>query len=102
MVELAQEEQRRMEREEEKRVENMIREAKEELRKLREENRLKELFLDVLQVYDETGEFPNLKDLTKEELQGLLGLIEASMNTIMQQMEELKIDEATVVKECGD
>ncbi|XP_014503050.2 trichohyalin-like [Vigna radiata var. radiata] len=88
VVEWAQEEERRMEREEEKRVENMIREAKEELRKLKEENRLKELFLDMLQVHDETGEFPNLKDLTKKELQGLLGLIEASMQTLTQQMEE--------------
>lgn len=92
VVEWAQEEERRMEREEEKRVENMIREAKEELRKLKEENRLKELFLDMLQVHDETGEFPNLKDLTKKELQGLLGLIEASMQTLTQQMEEVKID----------
>ncbi|WVY92252.1 hypothetical protein V8G54_037766 [Vigna mungo] len=102
LVDWAQEEQRRMEREEEKRVENMIREAKEELRKLKEENRLKELFLDMLQVHDETGEFPNLKDLTKKELQGLLGLIEASMQTLTQQMEEVKIDEDRVVKEGGD
>ncbi|KAK7372223.1 hypothetical protein VNO80_05596 [Phaseolus coccineus] len=98
VVEWAQEEQRRMEREEERRIENMIKEAKEELRKLKEENRMKELFLDMLQMHDETGEFPNLKDLSKKELKGLLALIDVSMKTIRQQMEELKIDEDTVAK----
>lgn len=103
VVKWAQEDQRRREREEERRIENMIKEAKKELRRLREENRMKELFLDMLQVHDETGEFPNLKDLTKKELKELLAMIDASMNTIRQQMEELKIDDKdTVVKEGGD
>ncbi|ESW14040.1 hypothetical protein PHAVU_008G247900 [Phaseolus vulgaris] len=102
MVEWAQEEKRRMEREEERRIENMIKEAKKELRRLKEENRMKELFLDMLQMHDETGEFPNLKDLSKKELKGLLALIDVSMKTIRQQMEELKIDEDTVVKEDED
>ncbi|CAJ1970770.1 unnamed protein product [Sphenostylis stenocarpa] len=103
VIEWAQEEQRRMEIREERRVEEMIKEAKKELRMLKEKNRMKELFLDVLQVHHETGHFPNnLKDLTKKELKGLLNLIDLKMKTIRDQMDGLKIDEAPVAKEGQD
>ncbi|KAG5052843.1 hypothetical protein HKD37_02G005471 [Glycine soja] len=94
-----QEQQRRITKsKEEMQLEKMIKEAKQELRKLEEENRTKELLIHMFRVRAETGNFPVLEGVTKKELKGLQDLINANVKKITQEMEELKKDEATAVR----
>jgi len=88
---------RRTKSKEEMHMEKMIKEAKQELRKLEEENRTKELLIHMFNVRAETGSFPVLKGLTEKELKGLQDLINMNVNKINQELEELKKDEATAV-----
>ncbi|TKY56601.1 Agamous MADS-box protein AGL86 [Spatholobus suberectus] len=98
LMKSAQEQQRRrLEGQEESHVDKMIKEAKKKLMKLREENRKKELLIRMLRECDETGDCHLPEDITKNELRGLLELIDMHTKEIKRQLEELN-DEPTEVQ----
>ncbi|TKY56600.1 Agamous MADS-box protein AGL90 [Spatholobus suberectus] len=89
LMKSAQEQQRRrMESQEDQgNLDKTIKKAKKKLGKQKE-----------FRVHDETLDFPDPQDLTKNGLKGVLELIDVNMKEIMRKLEELKKNEPTEVQ----
>ncbi|KAL2347691.1 hypothetical protein Fmac_001691 [Flemingia macrophylla] len=86
---------RRLKSQEERDLENKIKEAKKKLREQKEENRKKELLIRALQVFTEAGNFLELQKFTPDELKEVMELIDEHLNNAKQQIEESMKNEDT-------